>query len=88
MDKVANFSSISKIDDILSVVGDNVRTDMDMEIIRTLFTHYRQARNDITTLKVDGEGGTLSDGIWYYQVPEEEWKRISEEITEHMRATE
>lgn len=88
MDKVANFSSISKVDDMLSIVGDNVRTDMDLEIIRTLFTHYRQARNDITTLQVDGEGGTLSDGIWYYQVPEEEWKRISEAITEHMRATE
>lgn len=87
MDEVASFSSISKVDDILSIVGDNVRTDMDMEVIRQLFSHYRQARNDITILNVDGQGGTLSDGIWYYQVPEDEWQRLSDEITTHMRET-
>lgn len=85
MDEGASFSSITKIGEILNILGGNVKTNLDMDKMRTLFSDYRGTRKNIKTLEVSGTGQTIN-GIWYYAVPDAEFNRITTEIKDHMEA--
>lgn len=85
MNEAASFSSITKVGEILTILGDNVQTDLDMKKIQTLFTDYAGARRSITTMEINGSGQTIG-GVWYYMVPDEEFSRITSDITAHMEA--
>lgn len=85
INEAASFSSITKIGSILDILGDNVKTDLNMKRIQTLFTDYRQTRSKITTLEVNGSGKTIG-GTWYYDVSDAEINRIQQEILQHMEA--
>lgn len=85
MDKGASFSSITKIGEILNILGGNVKTDLDMNKMQTLFTDYRGARKNMKTLEISGTGQKIN-GVWYYAVPDAEFNRITTEIKDHMEA--
>lgn len=84
IDEFASFSSITKVGNILDIIGGNVKTDLDMKSMQTLFSDYRGARNNVKTLEINGTGKTLD--LWYYMVSDEEFNRIRTEITTHMEA--
>lgn len=83
MDKAASFSSITKVSDILTILGNNVTTNFNMKKMQTLFSDYRDTRKNIETIEISGSGDTIG-GIWYYIVPDEEMNRITQTIKEHM----
>ncbi|SDQ24718.1 LCP family glycopolymer transferase [Virgibacillus salinus] len=83
--EAASFSSITKITDILGILGGNVKTDLNMDQMQTLFSDYRQTRNNIDTMEISGSGQMI-ENIWYYIVPDEEMNRVQTEIQEHMKA--
>ena len=83
MNEAASFSSITKIGDILGILGSNVKTDLDQKRIQQLFTDYRDTRKSIQTLEIKGSGQTIN-GIWYYAVSQDEFNRITAAITSHM----
>ncbi|RDW15653.1 LCP family protein [Oceanobacillus chungangensis] len=85
MKEGANFSSITKIGEILNILGGNVQTDLDKEKIQTLFTGYRNTGSNVTTLEINGSG-QMMNGVWYYVVPDSEFNRIHDEVTAHMEA--
>ncbi|RDW17003.1 transcriptional regulator LytR [Oceanobacillus arenosus] len=85
MKEGASFSSITKIGEILNILGGNVQTDLDMEKIQTLFTSYRNTGSNVTTLEINGAGQTMN-GVWYYVVPDSEFTRIHDEVAAHMEA--
>ncbi|WP_272031519.1 LCP family protein [Oceanobacillus kimchii] len=84
MNEAASFSSITKAGEILDILGNNVQTDLDMDKLQTLLTNYAGARNNITTMEIEGHGETIN-GIWYYIVSDGEINRINSEITGHMQ---
>ena len=81
----ASFSSITKVGNILNILGDNVNTDLNMDRMQTLFSDYRGTIGNTKTLEISGSGQTIN-GVWYYVVPDSEFNRITTEITEHMEA--
>ena len=85
IDELASFSSITKVANILNILGDNVKTDLDMKSMQTLFTDYRGARHNVETIEVNGTGQTIN-GVWYYAVSDEEFNRIRTEVNTHMEA--
>ncbi|WP_245693729.1 LCP family protein [Sediminibacillus halophilus] len=86
LDQAANFSNFTKIGRILDIVGGNVRTNMKLENMRNVYSHYRQTRKTIHSLQIDGSGKILEDGIWYYMVTKEELARLHTELEAHMEA--
>ncbi|WP_373893403.1 LCP family glycopolymer transferase [Virgibacillus natechei] len=86
IDEAASFSSITKVGEILGILGGNVKTDLDMDQMQTLFSDYRGVRNNLQTMEISGTGERIND-IWYYVVPDSEFDRISNEISEHMEAS-
>lgn len=85
INKGASFSSITKIGNILEILGDNVTTNLDMDQIQNLFTNYRKTRQNIDMMEISGSGQIIN-GIWYYMVPDEEMGRVTTEIKQHMKA--
>lgn len=83
MNEAASFSSITKVGNLLDILGDNVRTDLNMDRLKSLFSDYRGTRKNIDSMEIDGEGQTINS-IWYYVVPDDELHRIHDEITTHM----
>ncbi|QKY69958.1 LCP family protein [Lentibacillus sp. CBA3610] len=85
IDEAASFSSITKVTNILDIIGDNVQTDLTFNQMQTLFTDYRQSRNTIDSMELSGSGQYIGD-IWYYIVPDEELNRVRTELKNHMEA--
>lgn len=86
IDEIASFSSITKIGSILNILGENVKTDLNMGRIQTLFTDYRNTRKNINTIELKGQGKFIGP-YWYYVVNDEEFNRIHSEIKDHMEET-
>ncbi|WP_106496652.1 LCP family glycopolymer transferase [Lentibacillus sp. Marseille-P4043] len=84
MNEAASFSSITKIGDILEILGDNVKTNLNMDQLQALFRDYRGTRKDMKTIEMNGTGKRLDK--WYYMVSEEEFNRITTEIQSHTDA--
>ncbi len=85
INKGARFSSITKVGDILTILGDNVQTNLDMDDMQTLFSNYRGTRKNITSMEIEGNGQRFGQPErWYYVVSDSEFNRITTEIKEHM----
>jgi LCP family protein required for cell wall assembly len=55
-DRMKSFSSISKVDDVLNAVGDNMRTDIPKSQIQNMIkTYFRINRSDIRFIPLTGE---------------------------------
>ncbi|MUV39040.1 Transcriptional regulator LytR [Lentibacillus sp. JNUCC-1] len=85
MDETASFNGITKIGEILNILGTNVETNLDKNQMQKLFSNYRDTRKDIHTMEIKGQGQTINS-VWYYIVPDAEINRINQEITTHMNA--
>lgn len=62
-----------------------MKTDLQMKQMRALLADYRQTRNNIDSMEMNGSGQYIG-GLWYYMVPDEEINRIQTEIKNHMQA--
>lgn len=79
----AQISSVTRIQDYLTVVEDNVRTSMTFADMRELQSDYRGARHEINTLELDGEG-MMRDDIYYLVLDEQLKNQVSGELQEHL----
>nr|WP_306373242.1 LCP family protein [Salirhabdus sp. Marseille-P4669] len=78
--KGASVGSITKIDDVLDVLGDNMETNLSFDDMKNLFKNYRDTRKNSTTYQVTGTGQYMENGngqnIYYLIVPEEERDKV------------
>ncbi|MGD6871003.1 LytR family transcriptional regulator [Sutcliffiella horikoshii] len=83
INKGANISSITKIDDILNVLGTNVRTNLTFDEMVDIQANYKDARHNLTQHQLTGSG-TKIDNIYYLIVAEEDRLAISKQLKEHL----
>ncbi|MFB6469536.1 LytR family transcriptional regulator [Cytobacillus sp. Hz8] len=79
LEKGANLSSISKIDDILEVFGNNVKTDLTFDEMKVIQKNYKEARHHIDQIQIQGNG-TRINGIYYQVVPEQKRQEVISEL--------
>ncbi|WP_066172628.1 LCP family protein [Bacillus marinisedimentorum] len=79
----ASASSVMKFDEILDVLGTNVKTNMTLDDMNSIRKNYAGARNNIQQFEIKGKG-TMIDGIYYQLVSEEERLAVSERLKEHL----
>lgn len=80
----ASLSTLTNYGDIFSALGNNVKTNLTFDEMVTIQSKYKDAGKDIEQLELKGSG-TKIDGIYYYQVPEEEKKHIQGILKEHLK---
>lgn len=86
MEKALSVSSITKMDDIMKSVGDNVTHDFKMNQMMDLQKIYREAKDDSETIQMDGyDDKNNPQGIWYHYVSDEERLRVSNILRNHLK---
>src|SRR5699024_6985009 len=78
----ASVGSIPKIDSVLEILGSNMSTNMDFADMKKMFSGYRDTRHNIETYMLEGSGTTI-DGIYYYQVSDEEVAKAHDMIVNY-----
>lgn len=81
LEKGNQIASVTKLNEFMSVLGDHVKTDIDLGSVRNLFFHYRQASQQISNYQMTGTD-VMIDGIYYLQVDAQEIDRVREMIVD------
>ncbi|MNM03370.1 Transcriptional regulator LytR [compost metagenome] len=85
--KMLSLGQISKVNDLLSILGENFKTDMPPTMITDLAKKFIGGKEaDISSFTVMGEG-TKIDGIYYDLVDEEDLKEAKAMIDNWMNAS-
>lgn len=82
IDKGASLSTITKYDDVLEALENNIQTNLKLSEIIGIQANYKSAARTIDKLEIQGEGETLDK--WYYIVEDEERQKLSDELRTHL----
>ncbi len=82
IDKGASISSVSRIGEIMDVLGNNVTTNMNFSTMKNILLNYRSAQQNMTTYQMTGTG-TKIDGTYYLLVSDQEVQEVHNMIMEY-----
>lgn len=83
IDKGASPSSINKIDNVLAVLGDHVKTNMTFGEMKDIQQGYVGARKNRETLEVKGQGSKI-DGVYYFVPSENNLVELKTKLETHL----
>ncbi|KOY82347.1 LCP family protein [Lysinibacillus macroides] len=81
--KTASVGSITKYDDVIKALGDNMKTDMTFAEMKSFLSYLTQGVPRIDSLTLEGQDDT-STGIYYYQLEQSSVKEIQEIFKNHL----
>ncbi|MDI7742949.1 LCP family protein [Lysinibacillus fusiformis] len=81
--KSSSLTSITKYDDILEAIGDNMKTDMTFDEMKSFFSYFTEGIPQIDTLTLQGSDD-MSTGIYYYQLDEESLAETQHILQSHL----
>jgi polyisoprenyl-teichoic acid--peptidoglycan teichoic acid transferase len=79
VDKGANISSINKVDNVLEVLGDRVKTNMTFAEMKDIQKGYIGARKNKKTLELKGSGSKIG-GVYYWVPTDESLKEVQNSL--------
>ncbi|GAA2915805.1 LCP family glycopolymer transferase [Enterococcus pseudoavium] len=82
--KVLSTQGLTNYQSILTTMGENVKTDLSFQDMRTLMEDYRAAFGNIKTDQMKGEG-FMQDGVSYQRIDPSELKRVQDELKEQLK---
>lgn len=82
--KITSTSSIFKLDDLMSAVGDNMKTNLTFKDMTAFFSHAMEKNINIEAINLDGVNEKLEDGLWYYLVDEDSRLKTEYELRRHL----
>ncbi|MTW86965.1 transcriptional regulator LytR [Virgibacillus dakarensis] len=81
VDKGASVASVTKIDDMIDVLGNNMETNLDFDDMKSLLLHYKDVRQNTVSYMMQGTGQKIG-GVYYLIVPDEEVAKVHGMIAE------
>ncbi|AFS71497.1 LCP family protein [Exiguobacterium antarcticum] len=75
-DKLTAGFSLVRFNDVLRVLGKNVKTDIPFPVVRKLATDYRTSLKNVETLSLEGSGGIEADDIYYWHPTDGSLKQV------------
>ncbi|MCS5503241.1 LCP family protein [Lysinibacillus sp. A4] len=81
--KVASVKTITKYDDVIKALGDNMKTNMTFTEMKSFLSYLSEGVPRIDTLTLDGTNDT-STGIYYYQLNQESVNEVKEILINHL----
>jgi polyisoprenyl-teichoic acid--peptidoglycan teichoic acid transferase len=83
IDKGARVSSITKFDNILDILRENVKTNMTFKEMKDIQKNYKDARHKMESTEIKSSGKMIG-GTYYGIVDEEEQQRIHDLLNEYL----
>src|SRR5690625_653701 len=77
----ASVGSVTKVNGVIDVLGNNMATNLDFDDMKSLLADYRNTVKKLEDYQMKGTG-TKIDGIYYLLVEEEEIQKVRGMITE------
>ena len=81
--KASSFTSITKYDDVISAVGNNMKTDMTFTEMKSFFSYLTNGMPRIDTLTLEGYDD-MSTGVYYYKLDEDALDEVSHILQSHL----
>lgn len=75
IEKGASVGSVTKINGLIDILGNNMATNLDFNDMQKLLTGYADTRKKFVDYQMKGKG-TMIDGIYYMVVDEEEIAKV------------
>ncbi len=82
-EQVASVSSITKYDDLIEAVGNNMKTDMTFKEMKGFFSYISQGVPRIDTLTLQGYDD-MSTGVYYYKLDEQSLAETQHILKSHL----
>jgi polyisoprenyl-teichoic acid--peptidoglycan teichoic acid transferase len=83
IEKGKSISTLTKYDDILAALEDNIKTNLTMEDIIGIQYTYKPAAETIDKLEITGDGKIINGG-WYFMVSDETRQELSDQLREQL----
>jgi polyisoprenyl-teichoic acid--peptidoglycan teichoic acid transferase len=83
IEKGKSISTLTKYDDILAALEDNIKTNLTMEDIIGIQYTYKPAAETIDKLEITGDGSIINGG-WYFLVSDETRQELSNQLREQL----
>lgn len=80
IDKGTSMATVTKLHDVIDVVGDNMRTNMTFNDMKGLLLNYMDVTKNIESYMLEGEGTSIK-GIYYYIVSNDELEKVNGMLT-------
>lgn len=85
INKGASFSSITRVEDILKAIENNVRTNLSLKEIWDIQSNYKDALNSVKQHEIKGKDGEI-DETYYYMPDEESVEELSAMLNSHLES--
>ncbi len=82
--KLITLNSLWKYKELLGIVGENVRTNLSLEEMKTVSKNYKDALKDVESLSFQEGQGQIMQQIWYYMLDSQELKEIQIQLQTHL----
>lgn len=83
MKRAVSANSVSKYDDIIEAIGNNMETNMTFDEMKSLTSYGLNGKLDLETLSLAGEDDNI-DGTYYWSLDEENLDDVSETLKNHL----
>lgn len=81
--KATSVSSITKYDDVIQAVGDNMKTDLTFSDMKSLLAYFKSGTPSIDSLNLEGEDD-MSTGTYYYKLDDESLSDVQHDLQRHL----
>ena len=84
IEKASSMNTLWKVDELFTILGDNVETNISFDTLKNMFLNYQQTWKhfSIDVFEADGKGERIG-GVYYHVVPEERL-RVQQRVHEHL----
>lgn len=83
LSKVASASSITKYDDVIEAIGDNMKTDMTFKEMKSFISYLSEGMPRVDTVTLQGYDD-MSTGTYYYALDEEALEETRHILQSHL----
>ncbi len=83
LDRATSITSITKYGEVIDAVGDNMKTNMTFDEMKSFFAYVKGGLPEIETLNLAGTDD-MSTGIYYWILDEENLDLVRDEIQTHL----
>lgn len=81
--QVSSVGSITKYDNVIKAIGNNMKTDMTFDEMKSFLSYLTQGMPRIDSLTLDGEDD-MSTGVYYYQLDENSVEEVKNTLKNHL----
>jgi polyisoprenyl-teichoic acid--peptidoglycan teichoic acid transferase len=83
MKKAISANALTKYDDIIQAIGDNMETNMTFDEMKALSSYGLQKKLNLSTLSLEGEDSYI-EGVYYWQLDDTSVANTAIELQEHL----